>query len=691
MKARWKQIQAAVLIAVMISIDVAGAFTAYGAEAAVEVDETMYVNLDYYGKISMANVVKGCSLNGSTSFTDYGTYEDVTNMSTLEQPVLENGSVTWNLPDDQKGRFYFKGKIKTDQVVLPWTFDVSYKLNGVPVNGDKLAGASGMVEINVKADPNDSAKEYYRNNMMLIVAVPVDLTDSHGIEAEGAQIQNLGETTAAVFTALPGEEGDYTVRIGTDSFETTGVIMTMMPGTMEDLEHIKDLKEAKETWKDAGDGLYDSMEQMMLSMEAMREGVNQTRKGLDSADQARETWSGSKDDILTGNDQALAALGSVSEQMEVMIPHIQSARDSAEVVNESMGDIVNTLGDMQDPMRKLEGRLRSVKEDAGSLAGDIPQMTELIKAIIQLDATLQASEQAYVTGLGQLAGSIDQASDDYYEDDVDLTNDLNQGGSAEDSDEQRLASSSNIPATIPGVTMDTQQLLQSLTAKKAYLETVSKASSELSSRLSSLMDKTGDSAGYTSEMLDSMDYLIEDMTAMHDSLDSYYPDLQAALDDTEELVDRTVSALNESLSTMTVLQNTLKASSDNFDAAARESVRGTMKLLDKSLSVLDSTAGMRKAGRTMKDTIDDEWKEFDEDNNFLLMDPSAERVSFTSDENEAPHTLQIVLRTDEISLDDEDNSIQDGETEKAAVSPLRRMWNVLVKMWKAAVEIFKNR
>ena len=34
---------------------------------------------------------------------------------------------------------------------------------------------------------------------------------------------------------------------------------------MEDLEHIKDLKEAKDTWQDAGDELYDSLEQMAQS------------------------------------------------------------------------------------------------------------------------------------------------------------------------------------------------------------------------------------------------------------------------------------------------------------------------------------------------------------------------------------------------------------------------------------------
>ena len=38
-----------------------------------------------------------------------------------------------------------------------WTFDVSYKLNGVEADASKLAGASGLVEVNVKATPNEKA------------------------------------------------------------------------------------------------------------------------------------------------------------------------------------------------------------------------------------------------------------------------------------------------------------------------------------------------------------------------------------------------------------------------------------------------------------------------------------------------------------------------------------------------------
>ena len=148
--------------------------------------ETMYVNLDYYGRVDKINVVKGVGLNGRTEFTDYGTYENVINMSNSIEPVLGDGTVTWQLPQAQRERFYYKCAVDKDRMVLPWDFDVSYKLNGVPTDADKLAGASGLIEINVKAEPNDNAGAYYRNNMMLMVAVPVDMSKCYSVEAEGS-------------------------------------------------------------------------------------------------------------------------------------------------------------------------------------------------------------------------------------------------------------------------------------------------------------------------------------------------------------------------------------------------------------------------------------------------------------------------------------------------------------------------
>ena len=832
MKMKYKRIMAAGMVFVMLCTGT-GSAPAYGAQPSVDVDETMYVNLDYYGRVDKINVVKGVGLNGQTEFTDYGTYENVINMSNSIEPVLGDGMVTWQLPEDQRGRFYYKCAVDKGMMVLPWDFDVSYKLNGVPMDGDKLAGASGLIEINVKAEPNDNAGEYYRNNMMLMVAVPVDMSKCYSVEAEGSQTQNLGETTAVVFTALPGEDGDYTVRIGTDSFETIGVIMAMVPGTVEDLEHIKDLKEAKDTWQDAGDELYDSLEQMAKSVENMRQGVNQVRQGMDSAESARQKWSNSKDSILAGNDQTLAALTSVSQQMDTMIPHLQTAKDCAEVVHSSMNDIVNTLGDMQDPLRKLQTRLKNIENSAGGISSDLPELQKTMESIIALDTQLQASQDTLLTYLSLYKSSSTKARRLYDEEldeeelenmeDVDYgtsnggshsssgggssqenTQNNNQGndqgsgnsggstegkdnpdgsaggsgstdgngstsgtgsgsgnadgggstdgsgtgagsgnttggestnGSATGSSSASAAESgnssgnsgSNTPDTgtaissaintgntglagmaatasiekknIPLVSSIDQQaaaeaaiaIEQSLYDKVAVLQDLSARSKSLTDKMANLMDDTSDSAKYSAEIVDNTDYLIEDLKALNDSLDVYYPDLQTALDDSQELVRRTTDALNNGISTLTIIQNTLKDSSDDFDAAARDSLRGSMELLDKSLNILDSTTVMRQAGRTMKDTIDNELDKFDTDNRFLFMDPSADKVSFTSDRNKPPKTLQIVMRTDEISVDDDTAKTADAEVEKAKESPLRRMWNVLVQMWKAMVSIFKNR
>ena len=874
MKMKYNRIMAAGMVFVMLCTGT-DSLPAYGAEASVDVDETMYVNLDYYGRVDKINVVKGVGLNGRTEFTDYGTYENVINMSNSIEPVLGDGTVTWQLPQAQRERFYYKCAVDKDRMVLPWDFDVSYKLNGVPTDADKLAGASGLIEINVKAEPNDNAGAYYRNNMMLMVAVPVDMSKCYSVEAEGSQTQNLGDTTAVVFTALPGEDGAYTVRVGTDSFETIGVIMAMVPGTVEDLEHIKDLKEAKDTWQDAGDELYDSLEQMAKSVENMRQGVNQVRQGMDSAESARQKWSNSKDSILAGNDQTLAALTAVSQQMDTMIPHLQTAKDCAEVVHSSMNDIVSTLGDMQDPLRKLQTRLKNIENSAGGISSDLPELKKTMESIIALDTQLQASQDTLLTYLSLYKSSSAKARRLYDEEldeeeledmeDVDYGvsnggshsssggsgsqentqnnnqgNDQESGNSGSSTDgkdnpdggaggsgteegsgggstdgsggasgsgsetgsgstdgsggasgsetgsgngsgstaggggasgsetesgsgstaggggvsgsgtgsgsesgstageentggspaENSTASGdtgSSTPDTgtvissaknagntgntgLAGITVTAsierkniplvsspdpqgaaKAIEQALYEKVAVLQELSAQSKSLTDRMSNLMDDTSDSAKYSAEIVDNMDYLIEDLKAVNDSLDVYYPDLQTALDDSRELVRRTTDALNNGISTLTIIQNTLKDSSDDFDAAARDSLRGSMELLDKSLNILDSTTAMRQAGRTMKDTIDNELDKFDTDNRFLFMDPSADKVSFTSDRNKPPKTLQIVMRTDEISVDDDTAKTADAEVAKAKESPLRRMWNVLVQMWKAMVSIFKNR
>lgn len=631
-----------------------------------------------------------------------------------------------------------------EQTALPWNFDVSYKLNGVPTDGEKLAGASGLVEIHIKAEPNEQADLYYRNNMLLLVAVPVDMSKCFSVEAEGSQTQNMGELTAVVFTALPGEEGDYTVRIGSDSFETTGVIMAMTPGTVEDLEHIKDLKEAKDTWQDAGDELYDSLEQMAQSIEDMRGGVDQMQSGLNAAENARQKWSSSKDAILAGNDRSLESLRAMSGQLETLVPHLQTAKEEAEIVHKSMGDIVGTLGEMQEPLGKLYTRLRNIKSSTASMGEQLPDLRDDLGYLIETNASFQVQTTEALEALGQLIGELEEYDDEALEIEVpEIEIPEAQGeeeleepeasepeGSEkpEESEEQEKPEGSEEPeapdasepekdenleinepenentgsqtisrAVVPKAQIEKREVpfvassgsqLQQL---MQMLRKIDKDSRKFTQTAGNLMEDISDSAQYSADLVDNMDFLIEDLTALHDSLDTYYPDLQSALDDLSALTERTTEALNSTTDTLTLVQNTLKASSDEMDVAAKDSLMASMELLNKSLNVLDSTAGIRRAGRTMKDVIDSQLDKFDTENRFLFMDPDAEKVSFTSSKNPEPRTLQVVLRTDEISLENEEHKTLDAETEEPEVSPLKRMWNVLVKMWRSLVDIFKNR
>ena len=291
MKSKWStayRLTAAALITSMISINMAG--NIYAGPPAVSTDETLYVNLDYYGKETDSSVVKGVTRNGIRTFSDYGTYNDITNMSNYAKPVIDGDTVTWQLPEDAKDRFYYECQLNNGEVVLPWDFDISYKLNGVPKEAQDLLHADGLVEIDVDCIPNKNASVYYQNNMLLQVATMVDMEDVNSVEAPGAQIQSIGTYKAVLFAAVPGQKKTFHIEISSHDFESSGIIMMMVPGTLDQISDIADVKEAKDTFKDSADELLDGMNEMLDTLHNISDGMNVTKKGLSQLQGARENF-----------------------------------------------------------------------------------------------------------------------------------------------------------------------------------------------------------------------------------------------------------------------------------------------------------------------------------------------------------------------------------------------------------------
>ena len=210
-------------------------------------DEAYYATLDYYGNLTEGSVVKSYILNGADTLTDYGTYDQVLNLTDHTEPTVRGGVTTFRFdPDNAPSHFYFEGKTSAPFETLPWTLSIHYTLNGVPTKAEDLAGKTGVVEISVDAIPNESASQYAKNNYTLASMALFNQDDILSLEAPGAQVQLVGNLRAVLFLAFPGEEGHFTIRVGAEDFSFGGMTFLMVPATLSQLEQIAELSDRKD-------------------------------------------------------------------------------------------------------------------------------------------------------------------------------------------------------------------------------------------------------------------------------------------------------------------------------------------------------------------------------------------------------------------------------------------------------------
>ncbi|WP_207635072.1 hypothetical protein [Oribacterium sp. oral taxon 078] len=336
------------------------------AEASVE--ETMYLNLNHYGQISKANVVKSVNFNSQPSYTDHGNYTELINMSGTEKPEQNGDSVTWKAPE-KPGKFFFEGRLDPERAVSPWKFDISYKLNGVPVNAEELAGASGLVEMNIDAWPNEAASDYMKNNFMLILALPIDSNKIYSIDAPDSQTMSLGQYSGVVFAALPGQEGHFTVRMGTDSFETVGAVMIMSPGTLGGLSEIKDIKELKDKFRgntndmmDDADALLDNVANMSSQLDLSSEMIRELRAGKDKLHSA-------KDSIFAGNDLAIRDIRELSDSLSPLRNSLKDTQWMVYDINRNLNSLNQDLINGNDKLDQLKIRLQNLGSSLNGVEG----------------------------------------------------------------------------------------------------------------------------------------------------------------------------------------------------------------------------------------------------------------------------------------------------------------------------------
>ncbi len=349
-------------------------------------DEAYYATLDYYGNLLEGSVVKSYALNGADQITDYGAYDEVVNLTDATPAALEQGSAAFQF-GRAPSHFYFEGKTKQPFQNLPWTVTLRYTLNGVPVQAEELAGQKGVVEILLDLVPNEGAGSYARYNYTLQAMALFNEDDILSLEAEGAQVQLVGNLRTVLFLALPGEERHFTIRVGSDDFSFGGMTILMVPATLAQLEEIAKLSQRKDELEEDYHNLSGSLDALLDAMNDIQEGLYASAGGLDQLDAARGTISSGKGQLY---DDAGVLRGDLSGIADLLEPVEQRTLALSQTITSSK----SVLGDMTDTAVSLRVQLENLEKALTGLEDGSSDVRQVIRGLADMKSSLRSLQRA---------------------------------------------------------------------------------------------------------------------------------------------------------------------------------------------------------------------------------------------------------------------------------------------------------
>lgn len=206
--------------------------------------------------------------------------------------------------------------------------------------------------------------------------------------------------------------------------------------------------------------------------------------------------------------------------------------------------------------------------------------------------------------------------------------------------------------------------------------------------LSSLLNSAEDlSAAIRHSSADLRD-ILDDVEDLQDILDDYEPVLQDTLKTVSSLSASTIKTIRDTQGLISDTEALMKSTGTTLDDGTKQTLEGLAAVLRSTAKTMGTAGQIKDAKSSICDIIEDTWDEYTGDvNNLLLMNATAEAVSLTDSRNPSPESIQILIRTQEITMPDED------ETEAEAAAEVQttfwgRVAQMLKDFWAAITGLF---
>jgi putative membrane protein len=338
-------------------------------------DESAYVLANTDGsvkKIIVSDWLK--NTQKSDTITDTSALAGVENVKG-DETYTDNGSArVW---DAEGNDIYYTGTIESE---LPVDMEVTYTLDGEPIDASELAGKSGKVTITFaytnKQYENvtiDGKTEKIYVPFAMLTGMLVDSDTFRNIEVTNGKILNDGDRTAIVGIAFPGLQDNlgvdrdtvdipdsFTVSADVTDFHLTNTVTIAASGLFSNLNPEK---------FDSVSELTDSLEQLNDAMEQLMDGSSQLYDGLCT--------------LLSKSQELTAGIDALAEGAGKLKEGGESLTSGAAALSEGTKSLSDGLGQLAGNSDALNGGAATVFESLLTMANtqlaaaglDVPELT----------------------------------------------------------------------------------------------------------------------------------------------------------------------------------------------------------------------------------------------------------------------------------------------------------------------------
>ena len=206
--------------------------------------------------------------------------------------------------------------------------------------------------------------------------------------------------------------------------------------------------------------------------------------------------------------------------------------------------------------------------------------------------------------------------------------------------------------------------------------------------LSDMLDSAEDLSAAIRYASSDLRDILSDVEKLRDTLNDYEPTLQESLKTVSSLSNSAVKTIRDTQSLVTDTENLMKSTGSTLDDGTKQTLEGLAAVLRSTAKTMSTAGQIKDAKSSICDIIEDTWDEYTGDvNNLLLIDATADAVSLTDSRNPSPESIQVLIRTQEITVPDE----ADDETETAAETQTTfwgRVAQMFKDLWSAVTGLF---